>query len=566
MLEEINIENLGVIQRATLEFAPGLNVITGETGAGKTMVLTALGLLLGKRSDASIVREGTGHASVEGCWNLEGRNIISAIQETGAVLEEDVNLFINRTVHATGKNRIVVGGKTTPASVLSGFAEGLVSIHGQADQIRLKTPAAQRDALDKYAGQKLVEIKGRYRDAYKEAKRLKELLDDVKKNSAHRSREYELYKQALEDFEKVRPEAGEDDKLKSEINTLTHIETIREGATEAYGSLVQEEYDSVGVDVLGALSQAARALSGIAEYDPELAALLEQAENVRVEAQELSSALSSYLSNIDEDALSRLAESQERLAAVNSIIRKYGSTLDEAMNYWAEAEEKVNALNPENNDIETLETECVAAHKELMEVATELHKTREEAAKKLTEAVNEELAGLAMAGNKLVIKVTMTDTPTSHGADEIAFLLKTPGSSDPRPIGKTASGGELSRIMLALEVVLADPSTTATFVYDEVDAGVGGAVALEIGKRLARLARDAQVIVVSHLAQVAAFADNHLKVKKTASDAFVSTDVQVLEPEARITELARLLSGLEDSETGRAHALELLELAQQSKA
>lgn len=563
MLEEISIKDLGVIQSARLPFTKGFTVITGETGAGKTMVLTALSLLLGKRSDSSLVRHGAELTSVEGCWNVTNLTILPAIEEVGAVLEDDNTLYMNRTVHKDGKSRAVVGGKSTPAATLATIGEGLVNIHGQSDQIRLKSATAQREALDSYAGEKLQQALQTYQNTYKQWKDLTALIKDIKTNMVSRQHEYEELTKNLEELEKISPVKGEDEALQAEAAMLANVETLQEGANEAQQYLSNDDYNTT--DVITALNNVVRALSHISEYDPKIKELYELAESVKINTEELSSELATYLSNIDTDSLERLNEVQERRAQLNVLIRKYGITLDDVIEYWEKAFQRLEQLGPEGADLETLEKKLAETQAALSTEAQTLTQIRQTAKTELEEKVNAELAGLMMAGNKLQINLTTSTGYTSYGVDEISFMLKTPGAAEPRPINKAASGGELSRIMLALEVVLANPKITPTFIFDEVDSGVGGATAIEIGKRLAQLAKEAQVIVVTHLPQVAAFADNHLRVLKSASDNFVATDVKQLTKEEQVEELARMLSGLADSETGKSHALELLEKAKEFK-
>ena len=565
VLEEINIRNLGVIEQASLEFSPGLNVITGETGAGKTMVLTGLGLLLGKKASSSIVRNGADATSVEGCWDVSHNSVKQAIEDTGAVLEDDAQLFINRTITNDGKSKLLVGGKRTPTTVLDTFSGGLVNIHGQSDQIRLKTSAAQRTALDRFAGEKLSQEKKVYQEIYETWKLITKQLKETETNAASRLREYEQAKQAVEDFEKTQPLPNEDEQLKAEAVALTHVDGIKSGLEETLGYLSNPDGWEME-DALTVLNKANMALSQISNYDPKLAEYSEVLENLIITAQELGVDLTSYQASIDGDALVRLQEVNDRLSTLAQLIRTYGPTLEDALKYWEEASEKVITLNPENNSVEALQEKLANQEVLLENQANKLYELRVSASKTLEANVNKELAGLAMAGSKFIINVERTQTYTVNGGDEASFNIKTPASNVPVPLGKGASGGELSRIMLALELCLADPSSQSTYLFDEVDSGVGGETALEIAKRLALLAQSRQVIVVSHLAQVAAFADNHLEVvKKNDDDKSVVTTVRNLDKPERLRELSRMISGLTDSETGKAHAQELLSEAEKFK-
>lgn len=557
MLEEISIKNLGVISEARLPFTKGLTVITGETGAGKTMVLTALQLLLGKRSDASIVRHGTDFVSIEGCWNVEGLKVIADINETGAIIEDN-QLFVNRTVHKDGRSRAVLGGKTTPASVLAKIGTGLVNIHGQSDQIQLKNAVAQREALDGYAGEALKEALAEYTDTYSKWKNLSRLIKDVKINATARQREYEELTEAIKTISAINPLPEEDTTLKQEIATLSNIDALRNSVMEALNALSSEDYDNP--DPSTQIAVAVKALNGTAEFDPHVAASTEKAQALLENLQELTSELSSYLESIDGDSIQRLNEAQERLSQLNRLIRKYGNDLNDVIEYWEKAERTVLDLDPENNNLDKLEEELEQLVKKLKSDADALTSVRKEAAATLSSKVNEELEGLAMAGNKLLINITEV-APTAYGQDEIAFMLKMPGTTEARPISKSASGGELSRVMLSLQLVLAKDKTEYTQIYDEADSGIGGETGIKIGEKLAELAKTSQVIVVSHLAQVAVFADNHLKIVKTSDGSFVNSSVQVLEGEARVKEIARMASGISESALGQQHAEELIEMA-----
>lgn len=555
MLEEISIANLGVIKKAKLPFSKGLTVITGETGAGKTMVLSALHMLLGRRVDVSTIRHNEAFTAVEGCWSVKDLNILPQILETGAIVEDD-QLFINRTIQDTGKSRAVIGGKTTPAGVLANVGAGLVNIHGQSDQIRLKSSTAQRESLDKFAGKKLLTAVKNYREAYEEWKRLVAHVRDVKNNSESRQREYRDLSKFVRTFDSLTPTPGEDVELEKKIATLSNVEKIRDGVREAFSALSpNDDYDTPSI--ASQLSVVVNALSTIAEYSKDIEDAAAKAEAISDSVDELTAILESSQDELDADVLQELYESQDRLIEINNLIRHYGASLDDVIEKRETVDERLEELDPETNDISELEDSLKAALTLMEEKAAKVTELRKDAAKKLEAQVNKELAGLAMAGSKLSVDV-LEASPSTHGCDEIAFSLKTSGSTVARPIGKAASGGELSRIMLALEVVLADPKETPTFVFDEVDSGVGGATAIEIGKRLALLAQEAQVIVVTHLPQVACFSDSHLYVVKSSTDEYIETNVKDLNKQEQLEELTRMFSGMSSSESGQAHAGELL--------
>lgn len=562
MLEEISIKNLGIIEDTTLPFTPGLTVITGETGAGKTMLLTALGLLLGKKANPAIVRSGSTNASVEGTWDTTSLHVLKDIEETGAIVEDN-QLFINRTINVDGKSRAVVGGKSTPVSLLTSFGQSLVQVHGQADQIRLKNPVVQRELLDNYAGEDFKKRFIEYQTVYKKMKATQATLKEVKLNMVAREREYEQLVYAIKEIEKIQPEAGEHEQLTAEVNLLMNTETIQQALTESMNYLSTEDYTST--DITSGIDSIVRTLQTIQEYDEQLNDYAKQAENIQYQIQDLSSNISGYLTNMDEEAINRLNEAQERLSGLNGLMKRYGPGLDEVIAFWETAKIKAEELNPDTNNIVNLEKELTNQLKELRDIAVDLTKMREEAGKSLSEKVNAELEGLAMSGSKLVIRIETDKTFTSTGLDEVRFHLKTPASTDTQPLEKSASGGELSRIMLSLSLAANDADMVPTKIFDEIDSGIGGSVSIEIGKRLAQLAKTSQVIVVSHLAQVAAFADNHLQVEKTLDGETIATTVKQMNDEEIIVELARMLSGLSDSGSAQEHALELKTLANNFK-
>jgi len=562
MLEEITIKDLGVIQETKLTFTPGLTVLTGETGAGKTMVLTALSLLLGKRTSPSIVRHGAECTSVEGVWSTTHFSNLDQILEVGAVVEDET-LYINRTVTKEGKSRAVVGGKSTPASVLATLSGNLVNVHGQSDQIRLKSSAAQAEALDKYAGDKLTKKLTEYQLAYNEWKNLTTLVRELKTNMVARQQEYENLLTAVQAISNVSPSKGEDETLKDEISGLENVEVLQTTIQEALNSLSSEEYESP--DTAAAISNTVSLLTNVSDQDSQVAEMLRLAQSIQNELTELQQSMSFYLSSLDTDVFERLNERQSRLVQIKELIRKYGTSLDDVLEYWETADQRAQELDPDANNLEELEKQLQATHASVKKIASELTVLRTKAAAGLEKSVNLELTGLAMAGNKLQINLTPRNEYNATGVDEVNFLLTTPGSTEPRPIEKSASGGELSRIMLALELVLVDPEITPTIFLDEADSGIGGSTGLEVGKRISRLAKTSQVIVISHLPQVAVFADNHLKVVKTSTENSVVTDVIQLDEQDRLKEITRMLSGLEDSSSGQVHALELLEIAAQEK-
>lgn len=567
MIEEIHIRDLGIITDARLPLEPGFSVLTGETGAGKTMVVTALGMLLGARSDATSVRNGAKNALAEAVIRLpRGHRALALAEEAGGTTEEideqSSELLLARTVNASGRSRAHVGGCSAPIGTLAQIGQSLVAVHGQSDQLRLKSPAEQRQSLDLYAGEELASLLEKYRENYERYRAAAAELKEVRENSRARALEAQSLQGALEEIAAVNPRAGEEDELKAEMVKLMNVEALRIASATALTALSGSEYSSgEEANVMGLLDAARGALQGQASADEELAALEARINELMILTTDIASDLSSYEASLDVEGPERLAQVQTRRAQLATLMRKYGADIAEVLE-WAEGSRtRLDTLVDDPQRQETLETELVQLRKVLGEQAEELTNLRRAAAQKLADAVSEELTALAMPNASLVVEVAEAEKFSVHGRDTVTFMLAPHRTAVPRPLGKGASGGELSRVMLALEVVLAEVDPVPTFIFDEVDSGVGGKAAIEIGRRLAMLARHVQVLVVTHLPQVAAFADQHILVLKN-DDASLSK-VQVLTEEERVVELARMLSGHDQSESAREHARELLEAGRQ---
>ncbi|OFR65632.1 DNA repair protein RecN [Rothia sp. HMSC068F09] len=567
MIEEIHIRDLGIITDARLPLEPGFSVLTGETGAGKTMVVTALGMLLGARSDATSVRNGAKNALAEAVIRLpRGHRALALAEEAGGTTEEideqSSELLLARTVNASGRSRAHVGGCSAPIGTLAQIGQSLVAVHGQSDQLRLKSPTEQRQSLDLYAGEELASLLEKYRENYERYRAAAAELKEVRENSRARALEAQSLQGALEEIAAVNPRAGEEDELKAEMVKLMNVEALRIASATALTALSGSEYSSgEEANVMGLLDAARSALQGQASADEELAALEARVNELMILTTDIASDLSSYAASLDVEGPERLAQVQTRRAQLATLMRKYGADIAEVLEWAEESRARLDTLVDDPQRQETLETELVQLRKVLGEQAEELTNMRRAAAQKLADAVSEELTALAMPNASLVVEVAEAEKFSVHGRDTVTFMLAPHRTAVPRPLGKGASGGELSRVMLALEVVLAEVDPVPTFIFDEVDSGVGGKAAIEIGRRLAMLARHVQVLVVTHLPQVAAFADQHILVLKN-DDASLSK-VQVLTEEERVVELARMLSGHDQSESAREHARELLEAGRQ---
>lgn len=564
MIEEIHLRDLGVITDARLPLEPGFSVLTGETGAGKTMVVTALGMLLGARSDSSSVRNGAKNALAEAVVRLpKNHRAIELAEEAGGSVEdiddESVELLLARTVSAAGRSRAHVGGCSAPISTLSDIGQTLVAVHGQSDQLRLKSASEQRHALDSYAGDKLAKLKKKYRISFERYKAAAAELREVRENTRARALEAQTLEGALKEIDSVQPTEGEDEALRAESAKLSNVESLRFAASTASTALTGSEYgDADEPNVLSLLDAARSAVAAEADNDEELADLAKRLNEAMIQATDIAEEVSSYLSGLDTDGPERLAEVEARRAQLKQLTRKYGADIAEVLAWADESRARLETLSDDPARGEALEAELAELRSTMETQADELKALREKAAKKLASAVSDELTALAMPNASLVVDIADAEKFTPHGKDVVTFMLAPHKQATPRPLGKGASGGELSRVMLALEVVLAEVDPVPTFIFDEVDSGVGGKAAIEIGRRLAMLAKHVQVLVVTHLPQVAAFADQHILVLKN-DDASLSK-VEVLDDEQRVVELARMLSGHDQSASAQEHARELLEM------
>ncbi len=574
----MRIRGLGVIDDAVLPLAPGLTVISGETGAGKTMVVTGLGLLFGGRADSGAVRGPSGAALIEGRLRTspDGPAARRAV-EAGGELDDDI-LLVARSVSAEGRSRAHVGGRAVPVGVLAELADSCVAVHGQSDQSRLLQPARQRDALDRYAGDTVAKPLVRYAAAYAELRALESELAELTTRARERAQEADVLRFGLEEIEAVDPQPGEDVALAQEDDRLSHADALRGAASDARAALIGDpDLAEDAVDASTMVSRAAGILDQEGGHDPALSQLAGRVREIGYLIVDVGGDLSSYLAGIETDP-ARLAAVGDRRAAIARLTRKYGDTVEEVLAWAQRSSARLATLEGDDDRIVALQDREGALRHELATSAGEVSEARTEAARRFATAVSVELAALAMPQAQVEVVVKQADSQTGidmagrrlafgpHGVDDVEMLLCPHPGAPARPLQRGASGGELSRVMLAVEVVFAGADPVPTFVFDEVDAGVGGKAAVEVGRRLALLARTAQVIVVTHLPQVAAFADQHLVVRKTSEGSVTSSGVCVLDDADRVQELSRMLAGIEESAAAQTHATELLEAARASKA
>ncbi|MFJ9616378.1 DNA repair protein RecN [Streptomyces noursei] len=578
----MRIRSLGVIDDAVVELSPGFTAVTGETGAGKTMVVTSLGLLLGGRADPALVRIGARAAVVEGRIVLNSSSPAAVrAEEAGAELDDGA-LLISRTVSAEGRSRAHVGGRSVPVGMLGELADDLVAVHGQTDQQGLLRPARQRQALDRYAGDAVAVPLAKYTAAHRRLRTVAAELDELTTRARERAQEADLLRFGLDEIAATEPLPGEDTELAAEAERLGHAEALASAAVAAHAALAGNPEDPEGVDATTLVAGAHRALESVRGHDRDLAALADRLGEIGILMADVATELAGYADGLDADPR-RLAAVQERRAALNHLTRKYGEDITAVLAWAEESAARLAELDGDDDRIAELTTERDALRAELGELAQQLTDARAASAERFADAVTAELGELAMPHARVSVALHQAELAEDAdeadgievngrtvaygpaGADEVEILLAPHPGAPPRPIAKGASGGELSRVMLAVEVVFAGSDPVPTYLFDEVDAGVGGKAAVEVGRRLARLAKSAQVVVVTHLPQVAAFADRQLLVEKTNDGSVTRSGVTVLEGEDRIRELSRMLAGQEDSETARAHAEELLETARTSR-
>jgi len=556
-LEEISIRSLGVIESSNIEFKPGLTVLTGETGAGKTMVLTALGLVLGSKSDSDLVRQGQERAIVTGRFSVP-KDLATQIIEAGGDIEDE-SVVISRTVSTAGKSRVLVGGVVSSAAAVSSFASSLVEIHAQSSSSKLTRPGVARELLDRFAAIDLTT----YRETFDAYQQMMRRIDKLKEQLSQADRQIADLSELADEFAKLNPKTGELVEIEDEIAKLGSVELLNQAVSNALNLFENEDHSAINL-----LQQIRKNLDSVNGKDKQLDAITERYTENLLNLQDISSELTSYLTYLEADP-NRFEKLQQRKAALNSLLKRYGKGSDKEAAYeqlledGKSARERIADLSGGDERIAELQKEADLLFQQLQEAGIAISKLRRSAATKLSAKVTEEVKALSMPNASFVIEQIAGDNKniksfTSNGIDEISILFSAHSGGTPLPLNKVASGGELSRVMLALEVVIAEAEPIGTYIFDEVDAGVGGKAAIEVGRRLSKLSKSAQVIVITHLAQVAAWADNHLVVKKSENGSVTQSDVNEVTADDRKVEIARMLSGQEDSQTAQEHAGELL--------
>lgn len=555
MLSELVVDGIGVIDRAELHLTPGSSALTGETGAGKTLLVAALGLLRGARADRALVRQGAPRARVEARFVVPASHAAAA-HAVDADLAEldggDVELILAREVAADGRSKARINGRLVTLAVLEQIGSALIDIAGQSEHHSMASAAAQRDALDTFAGAAAIELAGAVRGAVAEASRLGAELETLRASDRDREREIDVLRFEIAEIEAVAPRAGESEELKELAARLEHAEEISSSLTEVAEFLRGES--GVGELLAGAIARLDRA----AGRDPRLAPLLERLTSADIELRDVADELGRITVAADP---SSLATARERSSELARLRRKYGPTDEDVLGYLERSRERLAALDRSAETAESLQERVDAANTEAMTAAEELSALRTTAARELSSRVERLLDDLALSGARFEVGLVPCELYTG-GNEKVAFSVAANPGESPRPIAKVASGGELSRIALALRLLTHVGSAT-TVVFDEVDAGVGGEAARAVGRSLADLGqrRGVQALVVTHLPQVAAFADHQYRVTKNVTDDRTASAVERVQGEERVAELSRMLAGMPDSSRAREHAQELLEVA-----
>jgi len=554
MLTELRIRNLAVIEAVTLPVAAGFNVLSGETGAGKSIIVGALGLLLGERSSADVVRSGADRATVEGTFDAAGPPGLSAELDARGIPIEDGVVVLRREVTAAGKSRAWINDTSVTSGVLAGVGRLLVNLHGQHESQALLEEEAQRDLLDAFAGAR--DQADAVRRAFSDLESVRHARMELERRRTEATRRADYLRHVANEIEAARLVPGEDERLDEEARRLTHAVELRSQVEQALAALENPEAGAIH-----AAGVARRAIAAVRRLDPSVEALADAIDAALVSLEDVARDLSTYGDGLETDP-ARLAELDRRREVIHRLTRKHGGSVESALVALREARTELEVLDTADLDLRGLAERERALRASLDAHAARLSKARGQAARRLGADVEALLPDLGLPGGRFQVVLAPLDEPGPAGAETVSFHVALNVGLDARPLARTASGGELSRLMLALKTILARLDDVPTLVFDEVDSGIGGTVALRVGDALRRLAEHHQVLVITHLAQVAARAHHHVVVAKGASGGVSTADISVVAGNERVAEVARMLGGDADSDVSRAHASELLTAAE----
>jgi len=562
LLKELHIKNIAVIDEVHIEFFEGFNVLTGETGAGKSILIDSINMALGKRVSHDLLRTGCEKATVNACFEVSDEKVIEALSELGVDVEDGI-VAINRQLTDDGKSTCRVNGVTMPLGVVREVTSLLIDIHGQNDNQSLLDSNSHRGLLDDFGG--CGDLLAEYKAVYKKMKSLQREERELSSSLEERERRLELLNFQIDEISCAKLKPGEDEELETKRDYLYNIENVVSGAGAAYGAL----YGGEECSAYDLLRRAERSLSDISQYLPKLSECYERLSSVIAETEDIAAEVNSCLESTDFN-MAELDLIEERLDTIGNLKRKYGNTIEEIIEYGEKAQSEASGIEQSDEKLELIGAELKTVRAELAELAERLSEKRCEAGEILEKRIATELAELDMPKVRFSIAVSENSENGETvygdaGKDKVEFLLSTNPGESLKPMSKIASGGELSRIMLAVKSVLSDIEDIDTMIFDEIDTGVSGRAAQKIAEKLALLAKKKQVFSITHLAQIASMADNHYLIKKTSTDHSTSTDVTSLDREGRIDELARIIGGVTVTDLTRSSALEMLELAKSIK-
>jgi len=571
MINDLRIQNIGVIEDVSLEMSAGFTVLTGETGAGKTMILTAFQMVIGEKVDNNLVRANEKTAVVEAFIQVPNDKNIRARLEELDIAIEDGGTQLSRTIAREGRGKIILGGRSVPSATLEEITQSSITIHGQGDQVLLNKPNYQRELIDQFAGQDHLIMLHNYQELYAKYVETRKRLEELNKAGSQNALRISQLQESLKELTEANLEIDEEITITERINLINNSEDIFESLALA-DKLLNGGEDYSG-SISSQISSARKALDAAAAKSDRIASLRDQISNLEAEISNVASDVNRDLSSLDRDPAT-IDKLESRRALIKKMLTKYGPTSKDALANIQIFQNQLLDIEDLPAAIENVEKEIKTILKDLSQMAQILHDTRIDSALNISRAIEKELTSLSIPNAKFQVSVETNEDPQglqitisgkdhlllfdNHGVNQISFEFSANPGQPLRPITKVASGGEMSRIMLAVELVFSQNVAAKTMIFDEVDAGIGGAAAIEVGKRLKALAQHHQIVVVTHLPQVAAFADKHLKVEKSATGNVTTSSVTELDPNARVTEIARMMAGIEDSASALEHARELL--------
>ncbi|SDL99376.1 DNA repair protein RecN [Halarsenatibacter silvermanii] len=565
MLGDLVLKNFAIIEEANISFCQGLNILTGETGAGKSIIIRALEMLFGGRADSSVIKDGKNAAFIEANYFTRDSEKIDSIISEAGVEPEDEGLIISREIRRSGRNRCRINGQLVPLWLIREVGSKLVDIHGQHEHQSLIRSSNHRDILDQFLSDEGFELRREIADGYAELKDLTDRREELSHQASDRERRLDIIDYQLEEIDSANLEEGELEEVKQELSRLNHQEEIHSITGEA-GELVNgSEYEEGAL--LDSMGDLKAKLNSIAEYDSELAELSELAEEIYYSLQDLGYRLRDYHEDQVFDP-GRVRELEERLDTINTLKRKYGESIEEIIAYRQELEEERQELEQLEERLKEVDSRMENLRKKLMDKAQKLSLLREKAAENLEKEIENQLEDLALSEARFSIELHSREELNSAGLDDVQFKIAVNPGTELKRLDRVASGGELSRIMLAFKTITAETESVETIIFDEIDAGVGGKTALRVADKLAALSLRHQVISITHLPQLASMADRHFYIEKETDSEkeTVATEVESLDKEERKTELSRMLSGREESSTGFEHAEEMLARAERIKS